>query len=122
MPFHFKTGMSWSVNLARNSAIADLMAGDSSSSSSFDCAEECSSSIGSRRARDLLDRVVHEADVLRIEQHRAAFAHLEGRGERTFGVSDFGQADEVVFPHGLHVLDLGGMMRGIVIVGLDRLA
>lgn len=79
------------------------MAGEGLSSSSFACAEECNSSIGLRRARDLLDGIVHVVEVFWIKQHRAAFAHLEGRGKRTVGVSDFGKADEFVFPHGLQV-------------------
>src|ERR1700681_4614499 len=122
MSFHFRIGTSWSGNLTRNSAIADLMAGDSLSSSSLACAVECSSPIGLRRARDLLDGVVDVTDVLRIEQHRAALAHLERRRQRPFGVAELRQADEVVLADRLYVFDLGGVVRRVVVVRLDRLA
>src|ERR1700722_3651056 len=121
MSFHFRTGTSWSGYLARSSAIADLMAGDRLSSSSLACAVECSSSIGLRRARDLLNGVVDVADVVWIEQNGAAFAHLIRRRQRPFGVADLRQADEVVLTDRLHVFDLGGVVRRVVVVRLDRL-
>src|SRR4051812_1088243 len=111
-------GSRWSANRARSSSTAALMGAGAASSASSGCRDEWSSSIGLGLARDLPYRVIHEADGLRVEQHRAALAHFVGCGQRALWITHLGEADKAVGADHLLVFGFGRPVRRVVVVVL----